>query len=110
MDLKDERYIKLSVLNFPEWKKESTCYIFSVRARGMTPETPAKWEIDTWYKVDYSKPEEAQQSVGAIKLRARFNNAFVYGVWLPNELAKDIDAKNNPEDYYELIMKYKFPV
>lgn len=111
MDLKDERYIKLSVLNFPEWKKNSTCYIFSVRALGTSPDSgEPKWNIDTWYKVDYSKPDEAASTVSALKLRARFNNGWVYGVWLPNELAEDINAKDNPEDYYELIMKYKFPL
>lgn len=108
MDLSKRRKLKLEVLNFPEWKKESTCYIFSLRTRGLSPETNPKWEIDTWYKVDYSKPEEAEIVCSKIKLKASFNAAIVYGIWLPNDLAKDIDLKDNPEDYMDLIMKYKF--
>jgi hypothetical protein len=66
--------------------------------------------IDTWLKVDYNKIDEVASSVGSIKLRARFNMGVVYTVWLPNEIAETINELDNPEDHFELIMKYKFKI
>lgn len=105
-----KRKLKLQVLDFPEWKKDSTCYLFSIRPSGLHPNSNPKWIIDSWYKVDYNNPTEVSQCANAIKLRARFNMGFVYGVWLPNELAEDINKDDNPEDYFDLIMKYKFEI
>ena len=106
-----ERKIKLEVLNFPKWKKNSTCYIFSVRPDNVDPDYGApNWTIDTWVKADYGDIKGTERSVFAIKLRSRYNMSHVYAVWLPDELASDIDKKNNPEDYMELIMKYKFSI
>lgn len=107
---KFKRKLKLDVLNFPEWKKNSTCYIFSLRPNGVNPDTTSTWSIDTWFKVDYGNPDLVYQTVTMIKLRAKFNMSSVYGVWLTNSIATDIDIKDNPEDYMELLMKYRFKV
>ena len=111
MNLKNKRKIKLQVLDFPEWKKNSTCYIFSVRSHGVDPDIDKPtWSLDSWIKVDYSDLDVSNQAISMIKLRARANMGYVYVVWLPDELALDIDSKNNPEDHMELIMKYKFKI
>lgn len=107
-----ERKIKLGVLDFPKWKKNSTCYIFSVRPHGVNPdehENPT-WSIDSWMKADYGDIAKTEERVSMIKLRSRFNLSYVYAVWLPNELANSIDVNDNPEDYIDLIMKYKFKI
>lgn len=111
MNLKTKRKIKLQMLDFPEWKKNSTCYVFSVRPHGVDPdiERPT-WTMDTWAKVDYGNLEGTSQTIRMIKMRAKNNMAHVYAVWLPNELAEIIDEKDNPEDFMDLIMKYKFKI
>ena len=43
-------------------------------------------------------------------MRSRFNNSHVYGVWLPLELADEIDEDDNPEDYMSILMEYKFKI
>jgi hypothetical protein len=112
MNLKQrERKIKLEVLNFPKWKKDSTCYIFSVRPSKIDPDLGSpNWSIDTWLKVDYGDIVGVEKMASMIKVRAMYNMSHVYAVWLPNELAEIIDEKNNPESHMDLIMKYKFKI
>jgi len=110
-----DRKMKLVELNkTPERKKfeeEYSCYIFSLRPPGMlTPDTKRiKWEIDSWYKHNKGDYDKTAKTVTSIKLRARFNMATVYGVWLPNELnTPGFDKIDNPDLFYDLICKYKF--
>jgi hypothetical protein len=112
------RKFKLMELNkTPERKKfeeEYSCYILSLRPDGIiTPEDnkPLKWRIDTWYKVEKAKYEEVSHTYEMIKLRAKMNNAYVYGVWLPKEFnSPGSNQIDNPDLFYDLIMKYKFKI
>ena len=99
-------------LQLPEWKKNSVCYIFSLRPNNISPDSSdkLKWRIDTWFKVDYENVEEATSVIHQIRMRSRFNNSHVYGVWLPLELADEIDEDDNPEDYMSILMEYKFKI
>lgn len=77
----------------------------------ITPEdnTPLKWRIDTWFKVEKAKYDEVTHTYEMIKLRARANNAYVYGIWLPKEFnTEGYNQIDNPDLFYDLIMKYKF--
>lgn len=110
------RKMKLMELNkTPERKQfeeDYNCYIFSLRPnRFIVPEDTEsiKWEIDSWYKVNKGKYDEISHTYEMIKLRARFNNAFVYGVWLPKEFnSEGSDKIEDPDLFYDLILKYKF--
>jgi hypothetical protein len=111
-----DRKFKIMELNrTPERKQfeeDYSCYILSLRPDGiLTPEDdkPLKWRIDTWYKVEKAKYDEVAQTYEMIKMRARFNNAHVYGVWLPKDFnTVGSDKIDNPDLFYDLIMKYKF--
>lgn len=113
--LQFDRKMKLMELNkTPERKKfeeEHSCYIFSMKPNNnITPEMDSiKWIIDTWHKVKKGDYDNTMHVVSMIKMRARFNMATVYGIWLPNELntigSNEIE---NPDLYYDLIWKYKF--
>jgi len=109
-NLRLERKVKLQVLDFPEWKKNSTCFVFSVRPKGIDPDTQPTWSLDSWFKVDYGNLNATSDTISMIKLRARMNIGHVYAVWLPNELVESIEKDDNPEDYMELIMKHKFKI
>jgi hypothetical protein len=110
-----DRKMKLMELNkTPErrqFEEEYSCYIFSLRPPSViTPETKElTWTIDTWHKVKKGDYDNTTHIVNMIKLRARFNNASVYGVWLPNEFnTPGSDKIEEPEKFYDLIWKYKF--
>ena len=113
---KYDRLFKLIELNkTPERKKfekEHSCYIFSLRPPcGFSPDKELKWSIDTWLKVDKTEHEKVSHSVSMIKMRSRFNMATVYGVWLPKEYnSAGSNRIENPDLYYDLILKYKFEV
>lgn len=110
------RLMKLMELNkTPERKQfeeDYSCYIFSLRPpRDLSPDSDSsfKWEIDSWYKVNKGKYDEVAQTLNMIKLRARFNSASVYGVWLPKAFNSEGSTQiEEPELFYDLIFKYKF--
>ena len=110
-----DRMMKLMELNkTPERKQfeeDYSCYIFSLRPPGnLSPDIKeVRWSIDTWYKVEKGKYEEISHTYTMIKMRARFNMASVYGVWLPKEFNTAGSNKiEDPDLYYDLIWKYKF--
>jgi len=111
-----DRAMKLIQLNkSPERKQfeeDYDCYIFSLRPpRNLSPDNiePLKWEIDSWFKVNKGNYDEVAQTYTMIKLRARFNMASVYGVWLPKEFNTEKSNKiEDPELFYDVILKYKF--
>ena len=111
-----ERFMKIIELEkTPERKQfeqEYSCYIFSLRPSTVEPDTPqVKWCIDTWYKVEKGKWDEVSRISEMIKMRARFNMATVYGVWLPNLFNDDKSHQiDDPDKYYDLIFKYKFKI
>lgn len=109
------RKVKITELNkTPERKKfeeEYSCYIFSLRPPNtLTPDNnEIQWSIDTWYKAEKNDYEKISEVYRMIKLRARFNMATVYGVWLPKIFnTPGYDKIEDPEKYYDLILKYKF--
>jgi len=101
-------------MDMPKWKEDYTCFIFILRGKEMDPDNPAPknpWSIDSWMKVDYNEPQKVTQAYTMMKMRAQANaNSYPYAVWLPNEIAEQIDEKDNPEEYMELLMKYKFKI
>lgn len=110
-----DRFFKIMELNKTperkEFEKEYTCYIFSLRPSStLDPDVKeVKWTIDTWYKVKPKDHTETSRIHNLISLRARYNNATVYGVWLPNEFNDEgKDEITKPDSYYDLIWKYKF--
>lgn len=109
-----DRKMKIMELNkTPErrqFEEEYNCYIFSLRPNSnLSPEQELKWQIDTWYKVNKGKYDEISHTYEMIKIRARMNMAHVYGVWLPKEFnSVGSDKIENPDLFYDLIMKYKF--
>ena len=111
------RAMKLIELNkTPERKQfeeDYSCYFFSLRPpRDLSPDNDSstfKWEIDSWYKVEKGKYDEVAETLKMIKLRARFNAATVYGVWLPKTFnSEGSNQIEEPELFYDLIFKYKF--
>ena len=114
-DKQFDRMMKIMELNkTPERKafeEEYSCYIFSLRPPNtLSPDIhKIKWSIDTWYKVKKGDYDEISQTYNMIKLRARFNMATVYGVWLPNKFESTNSNKiEEPELFYDLILKHKF--
>ena len=112
---KQNRLFKIMELNkTPERKKfesEYSCYIFSLRPPSMfTPEDKeVSWVIDSWYKVKNKDYINTSNTYKLILMRAMFNNASVYGIWLSNEFNDSgSDQINNPDLFYDLIWKYKF--
>lgn len=110
-----ERIFKLMELNkTPERKKfesEHTCYIFSLRPNSAfdPDQKELKWIIDSWINIKPKDYIETSRNYNIISLRARFNNATVYGVWLPNEFNDNgTDKIKDPDKFYNLIWKYKF--
>lgn len=113
-DMQFNRKMKLMELNkTPERKKfeeEHSCYIFSLRPpSSITPDTKITWTIDTWHKVKKGDYDNTMHVVNMIKMRARFNMASVYGIWLPNDFnTPGSNEIEEPEKHYDLIWKYKF--
>lgn len=113
-----DRKMKLMELNkTPERKQfeeEYSCYFFSLRPPcSLSPDNDSKikWEIDSWYKVEKGKYDAVAQTLYMIKMRARFNMASVYGVWLPKAFnSEGYNQIDEPELFYDLILKYKFKV
>ena len=111
-----DRYFKLSELNKTperkEFEKEYSCYIFSLRPPcSFSPDEEIKWTIDTWFKVDKGDMDKVAHSISMIKMRARFNMASVFGVWLPKQFNTGVtDNIENPDLFYDIILKYKFKI
>jgi len=112
-----DRFFKIIELNkTPERKKfeeEYSCYIFSLRPPSMFDPDMKKvvWDIDTWYKIKSTDYEQTSHIHKMTTMRARFNNATVYGVWLPNDFnTNGYDEIRNPDLFYDIIWKYKFKI
>ena len=101
-------------MDMPKWKEDYTCYFFILRANEQHPDKPTPkepWRIDAWVKVDYNEPAAVAANHTGMKMRATANtNSYLYAVWLPNEIAEQIDTDDNPDDYMWLLKKYKFKV
>ena len=101
-------------MDMPKWKEDYTCYLFILRAKELHPDKQIEgspWSIDSWIKVDYNNPSEVASAHQGMKLRAQYNsNSYLYGIWLPNEFAEMIDEDDNPDDYMDLLQKYKFKI
>ena len=110
MDKVQKRKIAAMRLSQPDWKDDYTAFVFVLRPNGdLDPDKPIQWRLGAWQEVDYFNPEKVA-SLKIFRLIANANNGRVYGIWLPNEIAKIIKEKDNPEDFMDLIMKYKFDV
>ena len=102
-------------MNMPKWKEDYTCYFFILRAKTISPDdditTNDPWRVDAWVKVDYDNPDEVGRNHTGMKMRAQFNeNSHLYAIWLPDDIAEQIDKDDNPDDYMWLLKKYKFKI
>jgi len=109
MDKKINRKIKAMRITQPDWKQNSECYIFVVTSNFNFDTDKSELILKSWAKVDWFNPEKTP-SYNIFKMIATANNGKVFGVWLPKELSEIIDKNDNPEEYLDLIMKYKFQI